>query len=499
LFSPKLSVIITDHGAVFCPNDLAVLAIQGREEMAFVPPEHSREIRSALAEIVAEHGPEALSMPKTMTSLLADLMPDAPQLARLMVAAAQDRVADELRGHVVQGMDIATAARLVTSAFASATLFTPEACAWVVAEFAIALGIMSENSEPAATILAAAEPIVAAAPTQPEPAAEGAGAPTLTADYPPVPANQAGVVGSPGSITVPGAQVGDLRSAQTPVLPQASPESRRTNRTRSLPVVMLGAGIALGIAGLIPGYGGPTSIAKTPELLAPHVLYLAAWAASGTLIALGGTRLRVGALIGLGTSIVAFGRFFADFGYARVDRAVDPGIVLGLVSWLACAIGSVLACRIRPAGQAPAARPGRHGGHRVAGTITLLLAALGAAIAWVPPWDRIGSSTCCNAFDDPKLALVGDVAFLLAIAAVAIAVSFWRGPVRLGAALLGGAVVALVAQAIEAFIGSARSGDGLTPAAWIYSAFVAVLVVYCVRMIVTSAPIGKAERMQDTS
>jgi hypothetical protein len=37
--------------------------------MAFVPPEHSREIRSALAEIVAEHGPEALSMPKPMTSL----------------------------------------------------------------------------------------------------------------------------------------------------------------------------------------------------------------------------------------------------------------------------------------------------------------------------------------------------------------------------------------------------------------------------------------------
>jgi hypothetical protein len=499
LFSRKLSVIITDHGTVLYPNDLAVPVIQGREQMAFVPPEHSREIRSALAEIVAEHGPEALSMAKTMTSLLADLMPDAPQLARLMVAAAQDRVADELRGHVAQGMDIATAATLVTSAFASATLFTPEACAWVVGEFAIALGLMSETSEPAATILAAAEPMVAAAPTQPEPAAGGPGAPTLTADYPPVPANHAGVLGSPGDVTVPGAQVGDFRSVQTPVRPQPLPESRRTNRTSGLPVALLGVGIALGIAGLIPGYGGPASIAKTPELLAVHVLYLAAWATSGTLIALGGGRLRVGALIGLGTSIVAFGRFFADFGFASVDRAIDPGIVLGLVSWLACAIGSVLACRSRPAGPPPAPGPGRRGGNRAAGTITLLLAAPGAAVAWVPPWDRIGSSTCCNAFDDPKLALVGDVAFLLAIAAVAIAVSIWRGPVRLAAALLGGAIVAMAAQAIGAFVGSARSGYGLTPAVWIYSAFVAALTVYCVRMIVTSEPIGKAARIPDAS
>jgi len=33
--------------------------MQERDQMAFVPLEHSPEIRSALAEIVAEHGPEA--------------------------------------------------------------------------------------------------------------------------------------------------------------------------------------------------------------------------------------------------------------------------------------------------------------------------------------------------------------------------------------------------------------------------------------------------------
>jgi hypothetical protein len=120
----------------------------GGNEVAFTPPEHAGEVRSALAEIVAEHGPEALSRPAAMTSLLADLLPEAPGLARLMVAAAQDRVAEELRGHVAQGMDVATAARLATSSFAATTLHTPEVCGWVVGEFAIALGLMTDAGQP---------------------------------------------------------------------------------------------------------------------------------------------------------------------------------------------------------------------------------------------------------------------------------------------------------------------------------------------------------------
>ena len=44
----------------------------------------------------------------------------------------------------------------------------------------------------------------------------------------------------------------------------------------------------------------------------PHVVYLAVWAASALLILLGGARLRAGALLGLGTSVVTFGFFFAE-------------------------------------------------------------------------------------------------------------------------------------------------------------------------------------------
>src|SRR5262249_54931715 len=55
---------------------------------------------------------------------------------------------------------------------------------------------------------------------------------------------------------------------------------------------LLGLGVLLGLIGLFPGYIGPQSLASQPEQLVPHVLYLAAWAASTVLIASGGARAR---------------------------------------------------------------------------------------------------------------------------------------------------------------------------------------------------------------
>ena len=78
--------------------------------------------------------------------------------------------------------------------------------------------------------------------------------------------------------------------------------------------LLLGVGVALGIAGLFQDYLGGTSLASAPENLFAHVVYLAAWTASGVLIALGGARLRVGALLAAGLSIVTFGLFLADAG-----------------------------------------------------------------------------------------------------------------------------------------------------------------------------------------
>ncbi|HEX9624187.1 MAG TPA: FHA domain-containing protein [Streptosporangiaceae bacterium] len=112
--------------------------------MANAPFEHAEQARLALRTIVAEHGPDMLSRPRALANLLADLLPDAPTIARILVAAAEDHVADDLREHTADGMDIGTASRLVASSFTSATLIAADACTWAVAEFALAIGLISE-------------------------------------------------------------------------------------------------------------------------------------------------------------------------------------------------------------------------------------------------------------------------------------------------------------------------------------------------------------------
>src|SRR5258708_7425891 len=116
--------------------------------MAAAPLEHADQARLALRTIVTEHGPEMLSRPGMLSNLLADLLPDSPRIARILVAAAQDHIADELREHTSAGMDAVTASRLAATVFADATMFPPDACASVVGEFSLALGLLSDNSAP---------------------------------------------------------------------------------------------------------------------------------------------------------------------------------------------------------------------------------------------------------------------------------------------------------------------------------------------------------------
>jgi YVTN family beta-propeller protein len=114
--------------------------------MAVMPPqEQFNNARSALREIVQEYGPDALSEPSTMSSLVADLLPGSPRIARILVAAAEDHIADRLRELGRQGVDTATASRLTASAFADTTMFAAEACAWVVSAFAEALGLAADG------------------------------------------------------------------------------------------------------------------------------------------------------------------------------------------------------------------------------------------------------------------------------------------------------------------------------------------------------------------
>jgi hypothetical protein len=286
----------------------------------------------------------------------------------------------------------------------------------------------------------------------------------------------------------------------------------------------LGVGVILGVVGLFPAYLGGSSLAQQTGQLIPHAIYLAVWTASAALILIGGARLRLGALLGLGLSVVTFGLFFADAGTAIAGGGnAGAGLVLSLVGWLACAAGSVAAFLLRPAGSpVPAGQPRYQGwlarprGAALGPVVMVVLAGLGVAAAFAPAWDsftlhtaagQTQSLTLGNAFSNPGLVIAGDVAVMLALAAVVIVAALWR-PVRHGGVLLAGAVIPMAAQAISALvqaggtaspaqfgISSAQASQigltissGLTPAFWVYCGFLVVLAVSCAWMLFTPYP-----------
>ncbi len=286
---------------------------------------------------------------------------------------------------------------------------------------------------------------------------------------------------------------------------------------------LLAAGVVLGVIGLFPGYLAGASLAQQPAELVPHVIYLAAWTASAVLIVLGGTRLRLGALLGAGLSLVTFGLFFADAGTVIAGglHLAGAGLWLAIVGWAACAAGSAMAMLLPTVGRPGVpAEPGRSAsplgmprGSQVGAALLLVLAGLGAAIAFAPSWDSFTLRTATglsqyltagNAFANPGPVIAGDVAVMVALAVVVIAAAMWR-PTRHGAVLVAGAALPMVAQSISALIQASEAAvpaqfgftpaeaerlgltisSGLTPAFWIYGAFVLTLVVSCAWMLLT--------------
>jgi hypothetical protein len=304
-------------------------------------------------------------------------------------------------------------------------------------------------------------------------------------------------------------------------------------RTRTGPAgaaLLLAAGVILGIAGMFPTYLGGTSLAQQTAQVVPHSIYLAVWTASAVLILLGGVRLRLGALLGAGLSIVTFGLFFADAGTSIAEGAhlAGWGLWLSFAGWLACAAGSAMALLLRPAGTQETlytpgtGTPGRSGGlgilRRPRGSelgpvVMLVLAGLGVAAAFAPAWDSFTLRTAAgqsefltegNAFSNPGPVIAGDIIVMVSLAAVVIVAALWR-PIRHGAVLLAGAAIPMAAQAISALIQVAEPtsptqfgftpaqatqagltiDSGLTPAFLIYCGFLVVLVVSCAWMLFT--------------
>ena len=112
------------------------------------------EARSALRRIVDAYGAQALSGAFLQNQLNDQLPSDAPTWQKsLLAAAAEAKVADDLREKVTQGIDPDTAVRLVARRFADAKALKLPECLWVTAEFARTLDYrvsdeVFERSEP---------------------------------------------------------------------------------------------------------------------------------------------------------------------------------------------------------------------------------------------------------------------------------------------------------------------------------------------------------------
>jgi hypothetical protein len=293
-------------------------------------------------------------------------------------------------------------------------------------------------------------------------------------------------------------------------------------RVKSLPVAvgLLTAGIILGVVGLFPGYLSGASLASSPPNLVTHVAYIAAWTISAVLIALGGGRRQAGALLGLGTSVVTFGLFCVDLAMLATSHphTSGAGLWLSVAGWLACAAGSEIAFRLRPAGMLSIPR-----GYDVARVVVLVVAGIGAAIAFAPAWDsyllrtttgQSESITAGNAFSSPSWVIAGNIAVMVLFAAVIVVAALWR-PTRLGSMLMLGGLIPMAAQAVSGLVQASEATsptvfgitpaqasqvgltitNGLTPAFWIFSLFVVVLVVSCLWLLVTppvpAAPAGE--------
>lgn len=116
--------------------------------MTEIAPDRRAAVRTALGVLVAEHGDDLLSSPARMSNVIKDLLPDDQQMSRILVVATEQDVASKLRDHVSQGMDVSIAKRLVSTSFAASTMFSPQACSWVVGEMAIAMGLTTADFSP---------------------------------------------------------------------------------------------------------------------------------------------------------------------------------------------------------------------------------------------------------------------------------------------------------------------------------------------------------------
>ena len=148
-------------------------------------------------------------------------------------------------------------------------------------------------------------------------------------------------------------------AAAAPAAPRRDPATRGALLAGEGLLVL---GVVLGLAGLFPGYAGGQSLLSQWDQVIPHLCYVIGWMVTAALVALTvarpGNAARLGALFGLGLSAVTFGLFIADLGEVVSGQAtLGSGLVVSLLGWAACTVGSALVLRSTGA----AARAGQPG------------------------------------------------------------------------------------------------------------------------------------------
>src|SRR5271155_2186563 len=102
-------------------------------------PDPRDQVQAVLQRSVTDFGPAVLSNPTILEGVCEDRLPESPREASLIAAAARFDVASMLTQQV-PGVGPDGAVRLTASTLAESRSLDPDACLWVVSEFARAMG-----------------------------------------------------------------------------------------------------------------------------------------------------------------------------------------------------------------------------------------------------------------------------------------------------------------------------------------------------------------------
>ncbi|HEY3978284.1 MAG TPA: serine/threonine-protein kinase [Streptosporangiaceae bacterium] len=338
------------------------------------------------------------------------------------------------------------------------------------------------------------------------PGAAGAAGTPAAAGPPAAAAGAAGVPAGRGrddrtvtQLAAAGAGSPATRPATAPGPAPAAAAAAAGRRTQ-LGIALLAAGIVAGIAALFPEYQGFGSLASANDSLVEYSGFLVSWAAGLTLILSLRGRPGFGALLALGTAAVTLGVFSIDLSVAVTASSahVGPGLVLALLGWLSCTSGAALAL-----GRGAGAWPRVPRGAALAPAATVVIAALGVALAYGPlsfSYTWPGGSLISGDLYPIQLSLITNAnLFLMVIFVAAVVAAVLWLPARLGAAMAAGAIIPMALQAVwtlvavAEFVPANATGD-VTAAFKAYCAFIIVGAVGCAWLARAAGRPGRAQR-----